>query len=121
MSEKQISEATSRAPISQRASALGTFRKRISGDELIEVTIDGVEVEAPIGTTILEVCRGQGIHIPTLCQHDDLCIAGVCRICVVEVEGYRTLQAPVRFRLPNRSASRHMHPRFVVLDVTSST
>jgi NADH-quinone oxidoreductase subunit G/[NiFe] hydrogenase diaphorase moiety small subunit len=33
------------------------------------------------------------IKIPTLCQHDDLDLAGVCRVCVVEVEGQRTLQA----------------------------
>jgi len=97
MSEKPISEATSRAPTSQRASALDTFRQRISGDEKIKVTIDGVEVEVPIGTTILEACHAQGIHVPTLCQHEDLCIAGVCRICVVEVEGYRTLQAACAF------------------------
>jgi len=36
-------------------------------------------------------------HIPTLCHHDDLCVAGVCRICVVEVAGMRTLQASCAF------------------------
>ena len=47
----------------------------------------------PIGTTILEAAKELGIRIPTLCHHPDLCIAGVCRVCTVEVEGQRTLQA----------------------------
>ncbi len=37
------------------------------------------------------------MRIPTLCHHPDLCVAGVCRICVVEVEGQRTLQASCAF------------------------
>jgi len=57
------------------------------------VTIDGKDLKVPIGTTILEAARQLGVRIPTLCYHDDLCIAGVCRVCVVEVEGQRTLQA----------------------------
>ncbi len=60
---------------------------------MIKVNIDGHDVEVPMGTTILQAARQLGIKIPTLCQHDDLCISGVCRICVVEVEGMRTLQA----------------------------
>ncbi len=60
---------------------------------MIEVTIDGRTLTVPLGTTILEAARQLGIHIPTLCYHEDLCLAGVCRICVVEVEGQRTLQA----------------------------
>jgi NADH-quinone oxidoreductase subunit G/[NiFe] hydrogenase diaphorase moiety small subunit len=59
----------------------------------ISVTIDGEEIKVPMGTTILEAAKMLGIHIPTLCYHEDLCIAGVCRVCVVEVEGQRTLQA----------------------------
>ncbi len=47
----------------------------------------------PLGTTILEAAKQLGIRIPTLCHHPDLCVAGVCRVCVVEVEGQRTLQA----------------------------
>ncbi|MBN2081057.1 iron hydrogenase small subunit [bacterium] len=60
---------------------------------LVKVTIDGHEIRVPMGTTILDAAREAGIQIPTLCAHEDLCIAGVCRICVVEVEGFRTLQA----------------------------
>ncbi len=50
-----------------------------------------------MGTTILEACRQNQIHVPTLCHHEDLCIAGVCRLCVVEVENMRTLQASCAF------------------------
>ncbi|MFH1845305.1 MAG: [FeFe] hydrogenase, group A, partial [bacterium] len=59
----------------------------------VSAYLDGTKVEVPLGTTILEAARSIGIRIPTLCSHDDLCIAGVCRVCVVEVEGQRTLQA----------------------------
>uniref|UniRef100_A0A0A8KWY5 Fe-only hydrogenase large subunit n=1 Tax=wastewater metagenome TaxID=527639 RepID=A0A0A8KWY5_9ZZZZ len=63
----------------------------------VSVEINEKKVTVPFGTTILEACRENQIHIPTLCHHDDLCIAGVCRICVVEVEGMRTLQAACAF------------------------
>jgi NADH-quinone oxidoreductase subunit G/[NiFe] hydrogenase diaphorase moiety small subunit len=59
----------------------------------ITVTIDGIETKVPLGTTILEAAKSIGVKIPTLCYHPDLEIAGICRICVVEVEGQRTLQA----------------------------
>ncbi len=63
----------------------------------ISIEINEKKVVVPMGTTILEACRNEGIHVPTLCHHDDLCVAGVCRICVVEVEGMRTLQAACAF------------------------
>ena len=59
----------------------------------VSVTIDGMETKVPLGTTILEAAKSIGVRIPTLCYHPDLEIAGICRICVVEVEGQRTLQA----------------------------
>jgi len=62
-------------------------------DKTIQIQINGKEYEVPEGSTILEACRKAGWHVPTLCHHDDLTIAGICRICVVEVEGWRTLQA----------------------------
>ncbi|MBN1516673.1 iron hydrogenase small subunit [Candidatus Sumerlaeota bacterium] len=59
----------------------------------IPVQIDHVELEVEAGATILKAARQIGVRIPTLCYHDDLCVAGVCRICVVEIEGERTLHA----------------------------
>ena len=63
----------------------------------ITVNIDGDDVKVPMGTTILEAAKRIGVRIPTLCHHPDLCVAGVCRVCVVEVEGQRALQAACAF------------------------
>ncbi|MDD5306367.1 MAG: NADH-dependent [FeFe] hydrogenase, group A6 [Deltaproteobacteria bacterium] len=59
----------------------------------VAVNIDGRDAKVPMGTTILDAAKKLGIRIPTLCHHPDLCVAGVCRVCVVEVENQRTLQA----------------------------
>ena len=48
--------------------------------------IDGNEVRAKEGTSVLEAARGAGIQIPTLCHHDELQPFGGCRLCIVEVE-----------------------------------
>jgi formate dehydrogenase alpha subunit len=57
----------------------------------ITATINGRQVKAKEGMTILEAALENGIDIPTLCHHQDLTPLGACRICVVEVEGSRTL------------------------------
>jgi len=64
---------------------------------MIPVTIDGVVVEVPEGASLLDAAQQAGIHIPTLCHHPDLPEAGVCRMCVVEVDGQRNLQASCAF------------------------
>ncbi len=57
----------------------------------ILLTIDGREVQATEGMTVLEAARSVGVSIPTLCHHEKLNPYGVCRICTVEVEtGGRT-------------------------------
>lgn len=52
----------------------------------IVLQIDGRDVEADEGMTVLEAARSAGISIPTLCHHEKLKPYGACRICVVEVE-----------------------------------
>ena len=52
----------------------------------ILLQIDGKEVKAREGMTILEAARGAGISIPTLCHHEKLEPYGGCRLCIVEVE-----------------------------------
>ena len=52
----------------------------------MKITIDGKEVDAEPGQTILEVARINGIHIPTLCYHPALKPFGACRLCSVEIE-----------------------------------
>ncbi len=61
--------------------------------EQISLTIDGNKVTVDAGTTILDAAKKINIKIPTLCHHEDLCVAGNCRICVVEVENRRVLSA----------------------------
>lgn len=67
---------------------------------MINLTINNIPVSVEEGTTILAAARKLNIRIPTLCYHEDLCVAGNCRVCVVEQVGMRTLQAscavPVR-------------------------
>ncbi|MDD2431432.1 MAG: NADH-dependent [FeFe] hydrogenase, group A6 [Firmicutes bacterium] len=58
----------------------------------INLTIDGKAVSCPAGTTIYQAAKKVGIEIPTLCYHEDLGTPSVCRICVVEIVGMRTLQ-----------------------------
>lgn len=57
----------------------------------VTVTIDGLKAEVPSGSTILDAAKQVGVEIPTLCYHPDQALKAVCRICVVEVEGSRTL------------------------------
>src|SRR5258706_3547117 len=57
----------------------------------IEMKIDGRAVTAPEGATILEAARSLGIDTPTLCYLENLTPVNVCRVCVVELEGSRTL------------------------------
>ena len=72
---------------------------------LVEVTIDDEVVRVPEGSTLLDACRVQGVDTPTLCYLDTLTPVNVCRVCVVELEGSRTL-------VP--SCSRKVHPGAVV-------
>jgi predicted molibdopterin-dependent oxidoreductase YjgC len=58
---------------------------------LVELTVDGREVSVTEGSTILDACRRLGVETPTLCYGDTLTPVNVCRVCVVEVEGARTL------------------------------
>lgn len=59
----------------------------------VTLTIDGVQVTVPAGHTILEAAAVAGINIPTLCYLKDINQIGACRLCLVEIEGARALQA----------------------------
>ena len=61
--------------------------QRPQSTPVIRVEVDGHLVEGREGQTILEVCRDNGIEIPTLCYEPKLPGFGACRMCVVEVEG----------------------------------
>ncbi|MGD9393432.1 MAG: 2Fe-2S iron-sulfur cluster-binding protein, partial [Dehalococcoidia bacterium] len=55
----------------------------------IKLTIDGQEVKAKSGMTVLEAAEAAGIYIPTLCADPDLKPYGGCRLCIVEIEKMR--------------------------------
>ncbi|MEI6093663.1 MAG: NADH-dependent [FeFe] hydrogenase, group A6, partial [bacterium] len=61
--------------------------------KMIKLTINDLPVEVAEGTTILDAAKKLKYNIPTLCYHSDLCVAGNCRVCVVELKGSRTLVA----------------------------
>lgn len=85
-----------RTPVSQQGLKIEKSTTHDIGG-LVDIEINNHKYKVPFGTTILEACKEFDIHVPTLCHHEDLCIAGVCRICSVEVEGMRTLQASCAF------------------------
>lgn len=58
-------------------------------ETLVTVTINGVEVKVPKGTLLVEAAKHADIEIPVFCYHPKLEPAGVCRMCLVEVEGQR--------------------------------
>lgn len=60
---------------------------------MINLTIDGLKVSVPKGSTILQAASEVGINIPTLCHHPDQSVKANCRVCVCEVEGSNLLQA----------------------------
>jgi len=59
---------------------------------MITLTVDGVQVTVPAGSTVLEAARAAGIRIPTLCYMKDINEIGACRLCVVDT-GARAWQA----------------------------
>ena len=53
---------------------------------MAKVTVDGIEVEVPNGSSVLQACEAAGKEIPRFCYHERLSIAGNCRMCLVEIE-----------------------------------
>ena len=60
---------------------------------MLKLTVNNTEVEVNEGSTILDACHMAGVNVPTLCFLKGLHEYGECRVCVVEVEGARTLMA----------------------------
>ncbi len=90
------------------------------------VTIDGAQIEAAEGSTILEACRGAGIEVPTLCYLPTLTPVNACRVCVVELEGSRALvpacSRPVEAGMIIATDSERVrHSRKLVLELLASS
>ena len=61
--------------------------------DMVNVTIDGRKLQAPKSATVLTAAQAAGINVPSLCYHPELRPEGACRVCVVEVEGAKSLVA----------------------------
>ena len=59
--------------------------------EMVTLIIDGKTIQASAGSTILEVARTEGFNIPVICEHEATTSEGLCRQCVVEIEGRNRL------------------------------
>ncbi len=92
----------------------------------ITLTIDDQAVTVPAGTTILQAARSIGLQIPTICTHEATTPLGVCRMCVVEVQGMRTLAAScvtqaAQGMVVNTHSERVVRSRRTVLEMLNST
>jgi predicted molibdopterin-dependent oxidoreductase YjgC len=93
---------------------------------LIDVEIDGQTVRVPEGATILDACRATGVDTPTMCYADNLTPVNACRVCVVELEGSRTLvpacSRPAAAGMKIRTDSdRVRHSRKLVMEFLDSS
>jgi NADH-quinone oxidoreductase subunit G len=53
---------------------------------MVKLTIDGISVDVPVGSNVLQACEAAGREVPRFCYHERLSIAGNCRMCLVEIE-----------------------------------
>ena len=72
---------------------------------IINLTIDGKDVQVPKGTTILEAARKANIDIPTLCFLKEINEVGDCRMCIVEVERKKRLHYILHYKSRRRYGS----------------
>lgn len=91
----------------------------------ITLTIDGGTVTVPAGTTILKAAEQAGRRIPTICYHEHCTANGLCRVCVVEVEGVKPLLPACISRVSegmkvSTSAARVERSRRTILEMLAS-
>jgi NADH-quinone oxidoreductase subunit G len=77
--------------LSERTEGVLTIPTDSPAVTTIELSIDGVQVSVPEGTSLLEAAGSVGIHIPNLCYDRTLSVAAACRLCSVEIEGRANL------------------------------
>lgn len=92
----------------------------------VSISIDGEDVSVAEGATLLDACRERGVETPTLCYLENLTPVNACRVCVVELEGARTL-VPACSRLAEpgmkvqTDSDRVRHSRKLVLELLGSS
>ncbi|MFI1468422.1 NADH-quinone oxidoreductase subunit G [Streptomyces wuyuanensis] len=75
--------------VTTSAASAGGGSAAVPPEDLVTLTIDGVEISVPKGTLVIRAAEQLGIEIPRFCDHPLLDPAGACRQCIVEVEGQR--------------------------------
>jgi predicted molibdopterin-dependent oxidoreductase YjgC len=93
---------------------------------LVECSVDGELVRVPDGSTILDACNAAAVDTPTLCWGDTLTPKNACRVCVVELEGSRTLVPSCSRKVEagmkvQTDTERVRHSRRVVLELLGSS
>ena len=68
---------------------------------MVQITINGKQMEVPKGTTVLRAAEMAGVYIPRLCDHKELTPYGGCRLCIVEVQGVRVPMASCTLPVSN--------------------
>ncbi|KOV70768.1 NADH-quinone oxidoreductase subunit G [Streptomyces sp. MMG1121] len=71
------------------SSPAGGGEAAVPPEDLVTLTIDGIEISVPKGTLVIRAAEQLGVEIPRFCDHPLLDPAGACRQCIVEVEGQR--------------------------------
>jgi predicted molibdopterin-dependent oxidoreductase YjgC len=87
--------------------------------------VDDVDVELASGSTVLDACRQAGVELPTLCYGPTMTAANACRVCVVELEGARTLVPSCSRKLEEgmeveTDTERARHSRRLVMELLGS-
>jgi len=94
--------------------------------EELTLVMDGKDITVEPGKTLLEVARENGVDVPTICFHEATTANGLCRMCVVEVEGMRVLQpacivkAAANMKVQTRS-EKVVRSRKTILEMLAST
>ncbi|MGB9521603.1 MAG: 2Fe-2S iron-sulfur cluster-binding protein [Anaerolineales bacterium] len=95
-------------------------------DDRITLTINNQSVRVAAGTTILQAAQSIGISIPTICYHEHCTANALCRICVVEVTGSRTLVPSCKATVSegmqvNTTSERVLRARKVILEMLQAS
>lgn len=94
-------------------------------DTMVTISIDGNEVEVEAGSSVLDACSAAGVDTPTICYAENLTPVNACRVCVVEVEGSRTLvpscsRAAEEGMVVQTDSERVRHSRKIILEFLGS-
>lgn len=92
---------------------------------MVNITINGNKTTVPSNYTIMEAAKSVGIIVPGLCNMDNVHQVGSCRICVVEVEGAKNLQASCLAKVSegmvvNTNTERVRHARRIMYELIMS-